>query len=61
MPRKMTTTQLELFLDIQSAPVTQTPPWQSLPGNTQQTLTRLMARLIADHVGAAGRENDHEA
>ena len=61
MPRKMTTTQLELFPDTPSAPVTQTPPWQSLPRDTQQTLTRLMARLIAEHVGAADRGSDHEA
>lgn len=59
MPRKMTTTQLELFPDTQSAPVT--PPWQSLPGDTQQTLTRLMARLIAEQAGATERGSDHEA
>ncbi len=43
MPRTMTTTHLELFPDIQSVPVTQTPPWQSLPGDTQQTMRRAMA------------------
>jgi hypothetical protein len=61
MSRKMTTTQLELFPDTQSAPVTQTPPWQSLPGDTQQTLTRLMARLITEHADAADGGSDHEA
>lgn len=61
MPRKMTTTQLELFPDTKSAPVTQTPPWQSLPGDTQQTLTRLMARLIAEHASAVDSGSDHEA
>lgn len=61
MLRKMTTTQLELFPDIQSTTATQTPPWQSLPDNTRQTLTRLMARLIAEHAGAADGGNDHEA
>ena len=61
MPRRMTTTQLELFPDTPSAPVTQTPPWQSLPGDTQQTLTQLMARLIAEHAGAADGGSDHEA
>ena len=55
MLRKMTTTQLELFPDTQSVPVTQTPPWQGLPGGTQQTLTRLMARLIAEHADAVDR------
>lgn len=61
MQRKMTTTQLELLPDIQSAPVTQTPPWQTLPCDTQQTLTQLMARLIAEHANAADRVSDHEA
>lgn len=61
MPRKMTTTQLELFPDIRPTPVAQTPPWQSLPGDTRQTLTRLMARLIAEHAGVADEGNDHEA
>ncbi len=61
MPRKITKTQLELFPDTQSAPVTQTPLWQSLPGDTKQTLTRLMACLIAEHAGTMDRESDHEA
>ena len=61
MPRKMTTTQLELFPDNRSTTATQTPPWQSLPDDTRQTLTRLMARLIAEHADAADKGNDHEA
>ncbi len=61
MPRKMTTTQLELFPDARSATATQTPLWQSLPDDTRQTLTRLMARLMAEYAGAADGENDHEA
>lgn len=61
MPRKMTTTQLELFPDSRSTIATQTPLWQSLPDNTRQTLTRLMARLMAEHAGAAEGGNDHEA
>jgi hypothetical protein len=57
----MTTTQLELFSDIRLTPVAQTPPWQSLPGDTRQTLTRLMTRLITEHAGAVDGETDHEA
>ena len=51
MPRKMTTTQLDLFPDTRSAPATQTPLWQNLPDDTRQTLTRLMAK----HAGAKDR------
>lgn len=61
MPRRMTTTQLELFSDIRLTPVAQTPPWQSLPGDTRQTLTRFMTRLITEHAGAVDGETDHEA
>ncbi|WP_300074789.1 hypothetical protein [uncultured Ruegeria sp.] len=61
MPRKMTTTQLELFPDTRSTTATQTPLWRSLPDDTRQTLTRLMARLMAEHAGAAEGGNDHEA
>ncbi len=61
MPRKMTTTQLELFPVPRATPVTQIPPWQSLPDDTRQTLTRLMARLMAEHARAAEGGNDHEA
>lgn len=53
MPRRMTKTQLELFPDIQSTPTTLTPPWRSLPDDTRQTLTQLMARLMTEHEGAA--------
>jgi hypothetical protein len=61
MPRKTMTTQLELFPDALSIPATQTPPWRSLPDETRQALTRLMARLITEHAGASGGGSDHEA
>lgn len=49
MPRPPTTHQLDLF----SRPVAETveiPPWQALPEETRRRLTRLMVRLILDHV-----------
>lgn len=61
MPRKMKTTQLELFPDARSTTAAQTPPWQSLPDATRQTLTRLMAHLMVEHVGTADGGSDHEA
>lgn len=61
MPRKMTTTQLELFPDTRSTSATLTPPWRSLPDDTRQALTRLMTRLMVEHAGAADGETDHEA
>lgn len=61
MPHKMKTTQLELFPDTRSTTAAQTPPWQSLPDDTRQTLTWLMARLMAEHAGASDEGNDHEA
>ncbi|MCH4813782.1 hypothetical protein MLE19_20880 [Halomonas neptunia] len=53
--------QLELFPETLSTAATPTPPWQSLPADTRQALTQLMARLMTEHAGAAGGESDHEA
>lgn len=61
MPRRVTKTQLELFPDNQPTPAAPTPPWRSLPDDTRQALTRLMARLMMEHAGAADGGNDHEA
>lgn len=61
MPRKMTTTQLELFPDNQSTPATLVRPWLSLPDDTRQALTRLMTRLMMEHAGTADGESGHEA
>jgi hypothetical protein len=64
MPRKPTTHQFDLF----SSPAAGTvpiPPWQALPEETRRRLTRLMVRLILDHVDggrAVQREGtDHDA
>lgn len=61
MPRKTMTTQLELFPETQSTATTPIPPWQSLPDDTRQSLTQLMARLMVDHAGAKDGESYHEA
>ncbi len=61
MPRKTMTTQLELFPGTRSTTATPIPPWQSLPDDTRQALTRLMARLMMEHACTADRESDHEA
>lgn len=61
MPRKTMKTQLELFPESRSTAATPIPPWQSLPADTRQALTRLMARLMTEHAGAVGGESDHEA
>tara|TARA_R100001132_G_scaffold7408_1_gene6846 strand:+ start:378 stop:563 length:186 start_codon:yes stop_codon:yes gene_type:complete len=61
MPYKTMTTQLELFPSTWSTTVTHIPPWQSLPDDTRQALTRLLAHLMTDHAGAADGESDHEA
>ena len=61
MPRKTITTQLELFPETQSTAATPIPPWQSLPDDTRQSLTRLMARLMVEHAGTTDRESYHEA
>ena len=61
MPLKTMTTQLELFPKTQSTAATPIPSWQSLPDDTRQALTRLMARLMVEHAGATDGESDHEA
>lgn len=64
MPRQPTTHQLDLF----TSPASKTalvPPWQTLPEETRRRLTRLMVRLILDHVDGdhAGQRKgaDHDA
>jgi hypothetical protein len=64
MPRKPTTHQFDLFSSL-TAETVQAPPWQALPEETRRRLTRLMVRLILDHVDgdrAVQREGaDHDA
>ena len=51
MTRRPNTDQLDLFahpLDLKAAEML--PPSQALPAEARLTLTRLMVRLIVDHV-----------
>ncbi|MER8575762.1 hypothetical protein NKG99_35055 [Mesorhizobium sp. M1409] len=50
MPRQPTTYQFDLFSKPHDAETAQMPPWQALPEETRLTLTKLMVRLILDHV-----------
>ena len=52
MPRQPTTHQFDLFSNPHDAEVVRTPQWQALPEETRLTLTKLMVRLILDHVDA---------
>ena len=49
MPRKSKTLQLDLFSKPRDFGITQTPRWDTLPAQTRQTLTSLIARLLLDH------------
>jgi hypothetical protein len=64
MPRNPTTHQFDL-ISRPAAGTVQVPPWQALPEETRRRLTKLMARLIFDHVDgerAVQREDaDHDA
>jgi len=65
MPRHPKTCQLDLFSSLLDAETAHTPPWQALPDQTRQALTKLMVRLILDHIDgerAVRREEaDHDA
>jgi hypothetical protein len=65
MLRKSTTHQFDLFSNPPVAKTARVPAWQALPEETRRRLTRLMVRLILDHVGgdhAGQREGtDHDA
>jgi hypothetical protein len=64
MPGQPTTHQFDLFSNS-AAQTVQIPPWQALPEETRRLLTRLMVRLILDHVDgdqSVQREDaDHDA
>jgi hypothetical protein len=64
MLRQSTTHQFDLF-SSPAAETAQIPRWQALPEETRRRLTRLMVRLILDHVDgnrAVPREGaDHDA
>jgi hypothetical protein len=50
MPHQPTTNQFDLFSNPHDVGMTQMPQWQALPIETRRALTKLMARLILDHV-----------
>jgi hypothetical protein len=49
MPSKPKTLQLDLFSGPRDSGVTQTPQWDTLPAQTRQTLTSLIACLLLNH------------
>ncbi|MDG4898822.1 hypothetical protein P9272_35650 [Mesorhizobium sp. WSM4976] len=66
MPRKPTTYQFDLFSRLNDThTMMEAPRWQALPVETRRSVTKLMVRLILDHVGGdrAGRQEgaDHDA
>jgi len=66
MPRKPTTYQFDLFSRLNNTDTMMAAPqWQALPVEARRSVTKLMVRLILDHVGgdrAAQQEGaDHDA
>jgi hypothetical protein len=61
MPRQPKTYPFDLFSSPHDAEMAQTPRWQALPEETRRTLTKLMVRLIADHVDGAHAAQREEA
>ncbi|MGX5832281.1 hypothetical protein [Mesorhizobium sp. 43Arga] len=59
MPRKPTTHQFDLFPRLNDIDtMMEAPRWQALAVETRRSVTKLMVRLILDHVGGdrAGRQ-----
>ena len=61
MPRRPAPQQLELFTRPSDADLVSEPHWQTLPEETQVTLTELMIRLIFDHAVGAQAPHPTEA
>ena len=61
MPRKPTTYQFDLFSNPHALGTAQTPQWQALPSEARRALTKLMVRLILDHVEGGGAPERREA
>ena len=61
MPRpRKSDHQFDLFSRSLTATTVEIPPWQSLPAETRQKLTALMARLILQCAArAGGTEGQH--
>ena len=57
-PRRPRRSDPQLELGLISRPSTLTPPaWSSLPTATQQTLTRLLTRLLVAHTNRASQQD----
>jgi len=50
MSRRPKTHQPDLFSSPRNAAMTQMPQWHALPEEARRALTKLLARLILDHV-----------
>ena len=61
MPHQPTTYQFDLFSSQHDAEAAQTPPWQALPEETRLRLTKLMVRLILDHLDGERTGGSEEA
>lgn len=57
-PRRPRRSDPQLDLRLTQGPSTLTPPaWSSLPTATQQTLTRLLARLLVAHTNRSSQQD----
>jgi hypothetical protein len=57
-PRRPRRSNPQLELGLMQGPSTLTPPaWSSLPTATQQTLTRLLTRLLVAHTNRASQQD----
>ena len=61
MPQQPTTYQFDLFSNRPAAETVQMPPWQALPEETRRRLTKLMVRLILNHVDGERAPRSEEA
>lgn len=60
MLHRPNTNQFDLFLNLHDAKTVRRPHWQTLPAEARQALTRLMVRLIVDHVDGRGGTPERE-
>lgn len=61
MPRQLKTCQFDLFSNPHALDTAQTPQWQALPSEARRALTKLIVRLILDHVDGGGASGRQEA
>ncbi|MCP4205918.1 MAG: hypothetical protein GY767_02570 [Shimia sp.] len=60
-PHHTKAAQFELFGLSDQADTVTTPAWQTLPAQTRQKITGLMARLLVEHGQGKARERLREA